>query len=76
MWQWLHYGTQLSDGRHITRDLVAARLDQEYQYWREERPSSTHLDRARELFTNVALSAEYPNFSTIGAYERYMVTAD
>jgi malate synthase len=76
IWQWLHYGTQLSDGRHITHDLVKGLLDDEYQRWRNERPASTHLDQARELFSNVALSAEYPNFSTIGAYQRYMVTGD
>ena len=76
IWQWLHYGTQLSDGRNITRDLVETLLDEEYQRWRQERPSATHLDQARELFIDVALSAEYPNFSTIGAYQRYLATGD
>jgi malate synthase len=76
IWQWLRYGIRLSDGQRITRDLVEALLDEEYQRWRQERPSTTHLDQARELFTDAALSAEYPSFTTIGAYERYLVTGD
>jgi malate synthase len=76
IWQWLHYGTQLSDGRRVTESLVRAILEEEDQRWRRERPSATHLDHARELFSDVALGSDYPSFSTIGAYQRYLVTAD
>jgi malate synthase len=76
IWQWLHHGTQLSDGRRITRSLVEAILDEEYRRWQHERPSATHLDQARELFSDAALSPDYPSFTTIGAYERYLVTAN
>jgi malate synthase len=75
IWQWLHHGIHLSDGRHISRPLVEAILDEEYQRWQRERPSATHLDQARELFTDAALSPDYPSFTTIGAYERYLVTS-
>jgi malate synthase len=75
IWQWLHHGTHLSDGRRISRPLVEAILDEEYQRWQQERPSATHLDQARELFTEVALNPDYPTFTTIGAYQRYLVTA-
>jgi malate synthase len=75
VWQWLHYGTRLSDGRRITRRLVDFILDEEYVRWRRERPSATHLDPARELFTEVALGPDYPSFTTVSAYARYLVTA-
>jgi malate synthase len=75
VWQWLHYGTRLSDGRRITRRLVDFIVDEEYDRWRRERGLTPHLDHAREVFTEVALGADYPSFSTIGAYARYLVTA-
>ena len=74
VWQWLHYKITLSDDRHITHDLVDAIVDEEFSRWRQERPASTHLDDAREIFTGVALGADYPSFSTLDAYERYLVT--
>jgi malate synthase len=76
IWQWLHHGTRLSDGWRISRALVEAILDEEYQQWQQERPSATHLDQARELFIGAALSSDYPSFTTIGAYQRYLVTTE
>jgi malate synthase len=75
VWQWLHYGTALADGRRVTPRLVDSIVDEELARWREERPLTDHLDQAREVFTEVALGADYPSFSTIGAYTRYLVTA-
>jgi malate synthase len=75
VWQWLHYGTQVSDGRRITKDLVGAIVTEELARWRQERPSTTHLDQARDIFTEVALESDYPDFSTTGAYGRYLATA-
>ena len=37
VWQWLHYGTPLSNGRRITRELVDSIVDQELARWRRER---------------------------------------
>jgi malate synthase len=75
VWQWLHYGTPVSDGRRIMRDLVDSIVDQELARWRRERPSTGHLDQACDVFTDAALGADYPSFSTLSAYERYLVTA-
>jgi hypothetical protein len=33
------------------------------------------VDQACEIFTEVALGADYPSFITLGAYERCLVTA-
>jgi malate synthase len=72
VWQWLHYGTPLSDGRPIAHGLVDTIVDEELSRWRSERPSTAHLGQAREIFTEVALGAEYPSFTTEGAYARYL----
>jgi malate synthase len=74
VWQWLHYGTSLPDGRPITHPLVDSIVDEELARWRQERTATTHLDQAREIFTEVALESDYPDFSTSGAYARYLVT--
>jgi Malate synthase, C-terminal len=50
VWQWLHYGTPLSDGRRVTRGLVDPVGAEELARWWHERPSTTHLDQAREGF--------------------------
>jgi malate synthase len=75
VWQWLHYGISLSDGRRVTRQLVDSLVEREFARWRRERPSTMHLDQAREIFTCVALEPDYPSFSTVDAYGRYLVTA-
>jgi malate synthase len=72
VWQWLHYGTPLADGRQITHGLVDTIVDDELSRWRSERPSTAHLDQAREIFSEVALGAEYPSFTTEDAYARYL----
>jgi len=74
VWQWLYYEVTLSDGRRITHALVDAIVEEEFGRWRQERPSSAHLDQAREIFTEVALGVDYPIFSTLDAYARYLVT--
>jgi malate synthase len=75
VWQWLHYGIPLSGGRRVTRQLVDSLVEEEFARWRQERPSTMHLDQAREIFTYVALEPDYPSFSTVDAYGRYLVTA-
>jgi malate synthase len=58
VWQWLHCGTPLSDGRRVTRGLVDPVVAEELARWWHERPSTTHLDQAREVFTEVALGLQ------------------
>ena len=75
IWQWVHHGAKLSDGRVVTRDLVREVLDEETakiresvgdDVWRAGRPEET-----REIFEGVALSSELIEFLTIPAY-RYL----
>ncbi len=73
IWQWIHHGQKLEDGRTITRELVGAVIDEETaairervgeKTWKAGRPEVT-----REIFEQVALSRELIEFLTIPAYE-------
>jgi malate synthase len=75
IWQWVHHGVELDDGRTVTPELVRQVLDEETakirdqvgdQVWKAGRPEDT-----REIFEGVALSSELIEFLTIPAY-RYL----
>jgi malate synthase len=69
----VRHGTQLQDGRTVTRELVRELLDEETakirrqvgeKIWEEGHPA-----RTRELFERVALSDELTEFLTLPAYQ-------
>jgi malate synthase len=73
IWQWIHHGVKLSDGRKVTPELVRAVLDEETakireqvgeKVWQAGRP-----DETREIFESVSLSDELTEFLTLPAYE-------
>ncbi|GIF67575.1 malate synthase [Asanoa ishikariensis] len=73
LWQWIRHGVTLDDGRQVTRELVAAVLDEEMatiraevgdDVWHKGRP-----DETRAVFTAVTLGDTMPEFLTIDAYE-------
>ncbi|KIH98562.1 malate synthase [Streptomonospora alba] len=73
VWQWLHNDVTLDDGPKVTRDLVLRLVDEEMAAIREQHGAAYDaelFDRARELFTEVALAGEYVDFLTLPAYER------
>ncbi len=72
IWQWVHHGAQLEDGRRVTAELVRRVLDEETakirqevgeDVWRRGRPAET-----RALFEQVALSEELLEFMTLPGY--------
>ncbi len=73
IWQWVHHEAQLQDGRTVTPELVREVLDQETakiqaqvgdQTWEAGRPRET-----RQVFEQVTLSPDLPEFLTVPAYE-------
>ncbi|MFD0772860.1 malate synthase A [Streptomonospora algeriensis] len=73
VWQWLHNDVTLDDGPKVTRELVLRLVDEEMAAIREQHGGAYDADlfeRARELFTEVALADEYVDFLTLPAYER------
>jgi malate synthase len=72
IWQWVHHGSRLQDGRPVTVDLVRQILDEETdrirrsvgeEVWGAGRPAET-----RELFDRLSLSPELIEFLTLSAY--------
>jgi malate synthase len=73
IWQWVHHGAQLTDGRTVTPELVREILDEETAKIREAVGEETwqagRPDETREIFEQMALSDELIEFLTLPAYE-------
>jgi malate synthase len=76
VWQWVHHGAALDDGRTITAELVRELEASELERIREEIGDDEWFDRegrpdlSREIFEEVALAGEFVEFLTLPAYER------
>ncbi|MGH7266900.1 MAG: malate synthase A, partial [Candidatus Rokuibacteriota bacterium] len=74
VWQWVHHGTRLADGRPVTREMVRAVQAEELDALRRAGGDRAHaasrLVEAAELFETVALSEPFVEFLTLPAYER------
>jgi malate synthase len=71
IWQWVHHGVQLEDGRTVTAELVRQILDEETakirdqvgdETWQAGRPDDT-----RAIFERVALTEPLVEFLTLEA---------
>ncbi|HEX4806247.1 MAG TPA: malate synthase A, partial [Conexibacter sp.] len=73
VWQWVHHGTALPDGRTITRELVEQVVEQELAAIRaaygDEAFAAARPDDARRLFERVALDDPFEEFLTTPAYD-------
>ena len=61
LWQWVHHGAELDDGRPVTAELVRSLAAEESGELRDP--------RAAELFERVALSERFEEFLTLPAYD-------
>jgi malate synthase len=69
IWQWVKNGTTLDTGDTVTSELVRGVLaDVRGELAAELKPEQ--LEPAVELFEQVALADEFPDFLTLPAYER------
>jgi malate synthase len=72
VWQWVHHGAKLEDGRAVTAELVrrteAEELDRIRRALGDGYPA-TRFETARGLFDRVALSEPLADFLTPSAYE-------
>jgi malate synthase len=73
IWQWVHHGSQLEDGRAVTAELVRQVLDEETAKIREQVGEETwqagRPDETRAIFERVALAEPLEEFLTLEAYE-------
>ncbi len=68
VWQWIHHGARLDDGRAITLELYQQIRDQELNSI-GDRP---HLKTAAALFDRLTASETLADFLTIPAYEELL----
>lgn len=73
VWQWLHQGATLADGRTINQDLYQALMTQELDAIKAElgpeRFQQARYPEAKQVFDAVATSPDFPEFLTLVAYE-------
>jgi malate synthase len=72
IWQWLHHGAELADGRTVTSDLFRKAMDDEMAKVRQAIGVDVY-DRGRfveatRLFSDMSLAAEFEEFLTLPAY--------
>jgi malate synthase len=68
VWQWLHHGVQLEDGRPVTRELVRQIEDEELAKL-PVAEAGRRFEEARAIFEAVALSDDFVEFLTLPAYD-------
>ncbi len=73
VWQWLHHGAQLNDGRAIDRPLFDATLAEVMAGIRDELGDDAYadsrFDAAAELFAEMSTSEDFSEFLTLPAYD-------
>ncbi len=69
IWQWVHYGARMDDGRVITPEMFDGILREVVERWKaaETTPKDHKFDRAAELFTEMS-KGEFEEFLTSVAY--------
>jgi malate synthase len=74
LWQWVHNGVKLSDGRVVDAQLVERTIAEELSAQKskvdEERYSA--YERAANLMRDLVLAPQFTEFLTLPAYERVL----
>ena len=70
VWQWLHHGARLDDGRVVTREMVTTIIAEEHAALRAatDGGSRTAFDTAAALFAQLSTADTLEDFLTLPAY--------
>ena len=72
LWQWVHHGARLEDGRAVDVQLFETVLEEEMRTIQAEVDEATwsagHHQRAAELFEHMVTDSEFAEFLTLPAY--------
>jgi malate synthase len=68
LWQWIHHGARLDDGRDVTPELYRQIRDEELRSIGEK----PNLDRAVAIFDRLILDEELADFLTLPAYDELL----
>jgi malate synthase len=66
LWQWLHFGAELDDGRTFDGDLFDQLFNEEVGLL----PDVENIAEAADLFRDMIVSDDFVEFLTLPAYER------
>jgi malate synthase len=73
VWQWIHHGATLEDGRHVTPELFRQEFAEEMARLEKEgapqRYGVEQFARARQLFERLSTTPTFEEFLTLPAYE-------
>jgi malate synthase len=74
VWQWLHHGAHLEDGRRVALSLVDDLLEDELRLVRDEIGAPAFdqapFAAARALFRSLLIEPVLPEWLTVPAYKR------
>jgi malate synthase A len=76
VWQWIRHGATLDNGERVTPEYFRRVLDEELERIRgevgDERFRSGRYPQARDLFEQVSVAEDFPEFLTLPAYEQIL----
>lgn len=74
LWQWVHHGAMLADGRAVTAELVNAAIDAELARAKVSVDADRYAayEQAAGLMRELITSPKFPEFLTLPAYDRVL----
>ena len=70
LWQWVRHGVRTEDGQPVTLARVRTLLDEEARRLAESAGPESRLADAAALLDGLVSAEEFPEFLTLGAYEK------
>jgi malate synthase len=70
LWQWIRHGVRTEQGEPVTLDRVRAMLREEVGRLESAAPGENRIAEAAELLEGLVAAREFPEFLTLGAYEK------
>jgi malate synthase len=70
LWQWIRHGVRTEQGEPVTLDRVRGLLREEVERLKGTAPGETRLGDAADLLESLVAAREFPEFLTLGAYEK------
>jgi len=70
LWQWIRHGVRTEQGEQVTLDRVRGLLREEVERLTSTAPGENRLGDAADLLESLVAAREFPEFLTLGAYEK------
>ena len=70
LWQWIRHGVRTEEGEAVTLDRVRGLLREEVARLEAAAEGETRLADAADLLESLVAAKEFPEFLTLGAYDR------